>query len=116
MQERSNHRLIVVLLIVATASLSSLVTLVLAPDSGARAQSLRTTRAPGDAEDEAGTGAYHISAYGWSDPPASRRDEPKGTLGFYVLNQRTGQVANCIYMWAGEPMNRCTSYAWVTLP
>ena len=117
----SSRRLTLILLIVATAAVSSLVTLVLAPTATVQAQSgLRTTRAPAGEADAtppaAAGGAYSISAYAFSDPPANRREEPKWTMGFYVINQQTGKVGNCMYMWSGEHMKKCTTYPWVTLP
>lgn len=110
------NRLTLVLLLVATAAVASLVTLVLAPTSVIQAQGLVTTRAP-DRTAEAGVaGGWAISSYGFTGEPKKRGGDPEWTLGFFAVNQKTGKTSNCIYMWAGAPMNKCVDYAWIELP
>ncbi len=106
-------KLTLVLAFVATAAVASLVTLILAPSTSVQAQGLVTTKAP---ETAFAGGPIAISAYGYVEPAASRRDDARWTLGFFALNQRSGKVTNCIYMWSGTPMNKCVDYAWVKLP
>jgi len=105
-------RLCLVLALVATAAVSSLVTVLLAPSSVVRAQGLVTTKAP----ETAAAGPWTVSAYGYVEPSASKREDAKWTLGFFAMNQRSGKVTNCIYMWSGSPLNKCVDYGWVKLP
>lgn len=111
----SMTKLALVLAFVATASMASLVTLLLAPNPTVQAQGLVTTKAPEKAS--AASGNWTISAYGYVDPPQSRKEDPKWTLGFFAVNNASGKVSNCIYMWSGTPMNKCMDYSsWVKLP
>jgi hypothetical protein len=105
-------KLTLVLALVATAAVSSLVTVLMGPSPAVQAQGLVTTKAP----ETAALGPWTVSAYGYVDPAASRREDPKWTLGFFALNQRSGKVTNCIYMWSGSPLNKCVDYAWVKMP
>lgn len=105
-------KLTLVLAFVATAAVASLVTLLLAPSSALHAQGLVTTKAP----EVAAGGPWTISAYGYVEAAASRREDAKWTLGFFALNERSGKVSNCIYMWSGSPTAKCMDYAWVKLP
>lgn len=115
-----SHRLTIILLIVATASLSSLVTLVLAPVSETQAQivtsRVQDSPAAAQAAPAAEAGKYAISAYAFAEPKARRSEDPNWTVGFFALNQESGKVANCIYMWSGTPMNKCIDYSWIKLP
>ena len=117
---RSLRRLVLILTIVSTAAIASLVTMIVAPAPQVTAQGLVTTRAPdkptaAPAPAPAAPG-YVISSYGFVEPKESRKDDTRWTLGFFVLNEETGKVKNCIYMWSGSPMNKCMEYGWVDLP
>jgi len=117
------NRLTLVLLLVATASVASLATLVLSSrgsESIAQTTGLRTVR-PGEpvaaqAAPPASGGPFQISSYAFIDPPAKRGEESRWTVGFFVANTETRKVKNCIYMWGGAPMNRCVDYGWVEFP
>jgi hypothetical protein len=111
----SMTKLALVLALVATASLASLVTLLVAPNPMVQAQGLVTTRAPEKATAVA-AGNWTISSYGYAEPRKSKRDDPLWTLGFFAINNTSGKVTNCIYMWSGSSMNKCVEYGWVKLP